>query len=250
MNRIPSRIIGLSCAALWLLAIATSASAVQHTFFGLDDPRGTFHTALAAHNNFVAALDLYGTDDLESFPNGTPFPTLVFGATGITTTSSSGFVATFPPLAESGLNALVDIGPTTPNDPPVDDAWTFSQPVTAFGSYFAQSGTEPYANIITLKLENVGLGTSTIVDVATVGPGASFDNVFFFGVTDTNPFDRVTLIERNDSAPETIDFDGILLDDITVGIVPEPSSLALVTVGLIFAALVKFGKATRRAKKC
>jgi hypothetical protein len=40
-------------------------------------------------------------------------------------------------------------------------------------------------------------------------------NIFFFGLTDSEPFDRVTL-------RETYDYDGILLDDMIAGYVLPP----------------------------
>ncbi len=69
--------------------------------------------------------------------------------------------------------------------------------------------------------------------------GTLVDNVFFFGVTDTDPFDRVSIIEAND-------YDGILLDDLTVGYVaPEPSSIAILAAGGLAMAL---GLGVRRCK--
>ena len=111
------------------------------------------------------------------------------------------------------------VPPATANDPGIPDVFNFSAPVTGFGSFFSNAG-DGAANTITFVLENTGLGTSKNVIVGPLPGGASFDNVFFFGVTDTDPFNRVTMIE-------SLDFDGILLDDVTIGFVPEPSSMVL-----------------------
>ena len=116
---------------------------------------------------------------------------------------------------------------------------TFSSPVTAFGSYFIQAG-DSLANTLTLRFENTSLGTSKDVVMGTIGPGASFSNVFYFGVTDTDPFNRVTLLPSNNG-------DGILLDNITIGTVavPEPSALLLLAMGVWPLFLARF---VRRAK--
>jgi hypothetical protein len=62
-----------------------------------------------------------------------------------------------------------------------------------------------------------------------VGPGWGFDNVFFFGITDTNPFNQVTIIENNSAGGDI--FDGMLYDNIVIRAIPEPSSLAMMTLG-------------------
>ena len=46
--------------------------------------------------------------------------------------------------------------------------------------------------------------------IRTLGPNWPFYNVVFFGVTDTEPFNRVSLVESHDN-------DGILLDDLIAG---------------------------------
>ncbi len=73
---------------------------------------------------------------------------------------------------------------------------------------------------VTLLLQNTNTMTSSDVTVGTLGPGASFGNVFYFGVTDTNPFNKVTVITTN------VADDGYVLDNTSVG-VPEPGTLAL-----------------------
>lgn len=227
----------LAPATLALLALTASAARAQTTYFGLDDPRGTLTNSLNARGNFLATLVASGTDNLESFANGTPAPTLVFGATGVTATTNLAFIATFPPLAESGANAVLDAGPATASDPGIPDVFNLSAPVTAFGSFFANAG-DGGANTITFVLENTVLATSKSVVVGPLGPGATFDNVFFFGVTDTTPFNRVTMIE-------SLDFDGILLDDVTIGFVPEPSSIVLLA-GVSALALLRLRRGGKK----
>lgn len=208
-------------ALLALLAVARVPAAPQ-TFFGQDVSKtlGLVNSP-AAEASFLAALGLYGTDDLEAIPAFTPDPTLSFGSTGITAATNFDFIAGFPPLAVSGNNLLLDDGPDSAGGPGVPDTLVFSQPVTAFGSYFVNAGDASTPSTLGLILENTTTGAFTVVEAGTFGPGAFPDNVFFFGVTDTTPFNKVTLYE-------TFDFDGTLLDNITVGFaVPEPSAWAL-----------------------
>jgi hypothetical protein len=210
---------------------ATPALATVLTFFGADDPKGSLTNSSQAEKNFQATLSVYGTETFEALAPFTPDPALAFGATGITATSDVDYVAPFPPLAVSGSNLILDQGPKSANDPGLPDVFTFNQPITAFGSYFTQAGDGP-ANTIILLLQNTLLGTSKTVTVGTLGPNAGFDNAVFFGVTDTDAFNRVSMIE-------SYDFDGVLLDNVTAGQVPEPSTLALLVAGLGALALVR-----------
>ncbi len=203
---------------------ATPALAAVVTFFGADDPRGSLTNSSQAEKNFQATLSVYGTETFEALAPLTPDPPLTFGATGITATSDVDYVAPFPPLAVSGSNLILDQGPGKAGDPGIPDVFTFNQPITAFGSYFAQAG-DGAPNTIILLLQNTQLGTNKTVTIGTLGPNLGFDNTFYFGVTDTDPFNRVSMIESND-------FDGVLLDNVTAGQVPEPSTLALLTAGL------------------
>jgi hypothetical protein len=66
-----------------------------------------------------------------------------------------------------------------------------------------------------------------------VGPGWGNNNVFFLGVTNTTPFNRVSILESGDAN------DGMLYDNVVAGFVPEPSSLALVLIGGAGALLRK-----------
>jgi prepilin-type N-terminal cleavage/methylation domain-containing protein len=120
-------------------------------------------------------------------------------------------VFSFFPLAVSPDSALLDQGPSAPDGPGFNDWIQFPQPITAFGSYFSQAG-DGLANTLVLRLENTQFGTRRDISVGSLGPGAPFYNVFFFGVTDAEPFNRVTMIE-------SLDYDGILLDDIVAGFV-------------------------------
>ncbi len=221
--------------ALAALALALPASA-QTPHFGDDNPRGTFTNSFAAQANFLATLSSFGTDNIESH---TPFvgpPILSFGATGITSTTNVEFVAQEPSLAVSGIQFMLDTAVAS-------DVFTLSAPVNAFGLFIVQSGDLGNINTISLVLENTLTMTSKNVPVGTFGPGRDFDNVFFFGVTDTDPFNRITIVE-------SLDGDGTLYDDVTVGFlaVPEPSTYALIGAGLAVVGFARW-RQLRRNKK-
>lgn len=215
--------------------VLSTAEGAQFTYTSLplpvpDNRPADQAAALAAETSFLAALSSYGTEKYDSgittgFSNS---QALTFGATGVTGTAQFSGVFTIPSLPNviSTPNALVMQPAGTSHPDPYANDFTLSAPVTAFGSYFIQAG-DGAANTITLRLENTILGTSKDVVMGTVGPGANFNNVFYFGITDTDPFNKVTVLPSLAS-------DGILLDNTTVGTVaiPEAGSLTLLATGL------------------
>jgi hypothetical protein len=197
--------------AAWLLGGFSAANAaVDLHVGGPDASKLSMPQSSAARNAFVAALGWHGVDSLETL-GGQQNPTLTFGATGVTAQTGfpSGVFAQYP-YSVSGVHFALDTEG-------IDDWLQFSQPVTAFGAYIVQAGdgasappTSTPANTLTLRLENTSLGTTKDVVVGPLGPDWSFYNVIFVGVTDTEPFDRV-------SFHETYDRDGLLWDDLIIG---------------------------------
>ncbi|HEY4310741.1 MAG TPA: PEP-CTERM sorting domain-containing protein [Pirellulales bacterium] len=233
------------------VAIASSAVAGQLTYTSLPFPTpenraNDLAAANATQTTFLGTLSSFGTETLDEFTSGqlgaTASQALTFGASGITATARFSGAFSVPALPVSTPIALVE-QPATAGQPAYNNDITFNAPVTAFGSYIIQAG-DVDANTITLRLENTILGTSEDVVIGTIGPGASFANVFYFGVTDTDPFNKVTMLFSNSG-------DGVLFDNITAGnvAVPEPSSLLLLTVGAVLPYLswrsrrVKMGRA-------
>jgi hypothetical protein len=193
-----------------------SAAAAPITYFGLDASKEDLSNAHAARADFVATLGTFVEETMEGL-SGRSDP-IVFAGTGFQATTDFDRVHNIFAFSVSGTRALLDQGPPSLEAPGYDDWVQFSQPITAFGSYFAQGGDGP-ANQLTLRLANTSLGTSKDVSL-TLGPGAPFLNIFFFGVTDIDPFDRVTMIE-------TVDYDGILLDDMIAGYVGQPTAASV-----------------------
>jgi hypothetical protein len=191
-----------------------AAEAIPY-YGGPDVSKLNLVNASAARNSFLAALSVYGVEDLEDI-EGQPNPTLSF--TGTKLAARTGFangVNSHMAYSVSGFNFLWDTDG-------VDDWLQFSAPVTAFGAYIVQGGDGSSApplstppNRLTFRLENTALGTSKEVVIHDLGPDWPFYNVNFVGVTDTEPFDRISL-------HESYDHDGLLWDDLIAGHVTFP----------------------------
>jgi hypothetical protein len=224
-----------------LAAGVSSVAATQITYSSLplqDDHVDDITAAAPVVSQFLGALSSYGTetyDEITPMTNGT----LSFGATGIT--ASNTFTVVEGPFNDNTYsysgNSLLEF--------PGESGNTFylSSPVTAFGTYIDQAG-DTDADTLSLLLQNTNTMTSETVPIGTIGPNADPYNIFYFGVTDTNPFNVVTLVLSSGD-------DGVLLDNTSVGFaaVPEPSSLALVCGSLLIglaAFFVRRASARRR----
>lgn len=192
------------------LATTVSAITIPHAYFGgPDESKLKLNLATAARNQFLSKLSVYGVESLED--NFGANPTLTFPGTSVlaTTGFSNGVNSQFA-YSVSGTKFLWDTEGAS-------DWLLFSEPVTAFGSYVVQGGdgasaapTNTPTNTVTLRLENTHTGSSKDVFIANYGPDWPFYNVTFLGVTDRDPFDRVSIIE-------SYDYDGLLFDDLIAG---------------------------------
>jgi hypothetical protein len=208
---------------------------------------GGMPNSQAKFNQFTSVLGVYGIETVEGIDTvNPPFgfdPTLVFGPTGITgttlqTTSAAtapfaGFSIGMKMLVENDALALFD--PQAPQLPQADTVFRFNQLITAFGLHFIQGGDEGIPpnpssnnNPIIVRLTNTFAGTSAFVPIQ-FGPGWGFNNVAFLGVTDTAPFNQVSIIETTDLT------DGMTYDNLVAGfVIPEPCSFALVAFACAF----------------
>lgn len=219
------RLAGFALPILTCLCGGTLARAVPVVFFGIDDPRGTLTNTTKVFSDFTATLGAFGTETLDAIKAGTTNPPLTFGASGITATTKTGFIAPVPTFAFSGTQVLVDAGPSSfGGSGVVVDEFHFNKIVSAFG-FFATNAGDGFANDVTFRLINSKLGTSIDVLMQKLPGGATQTNATFWGVTDPTGFDSVLLVESND-------FDALVMDNFTAGfVVPEPSTLALLLTG-------------------
>jgi hypothetical protein len=195
--------------AFAVVALTTANAEVASYFGGPDESKLSLQLASSARAAFLSTLSSHGVENVESRSGANP--TLSFGSTGITATTGfpNGVNSQFA-YAVSGVKFLWDAEG-------VADWLEFSEPVTAFGSYVVQGGdgssgppSSTPANTLTFRLENTVLGTSKEVTIGDFGPDWPFYNVTFVGLTDTEPFNRVSL-------SESYDHDGLLWDDLIAG---------------------------------
>lgn len=230
----------LSVLALGLVSFGAAAQlsvAAPTVFFDRDNSTtfmSSFPNSQAKFTEFTSTLSSFGVDNVETAVGLSP--TLSFGATGITATTQ-GVLAQSAPGFQINDQALLEHDAA--GFPQVNTMITFNTLLKSFGTFVIQAGDLTDSNLTTFRLKNTI--ANTFVDVPVqVGPSWGLDNAYFFGVTDTNPFNEVEILE-------TVDInDGSLLDNLVAGgAVPEPSSLAMLLVGGI-VALLRGARVNRR----
>lgn len=217
--------------------------AAPTVFFDRDDNTAlmtSFPNSQAKFNQFIATLSSYGVDEIDGINTGAPTfgfdPQLVFDATGITASTQTTTTAVQPPFAgfSIGTKALVEsdaLALFDPNAPPIpagNTVFNFNRPITAFGVFVIQGGDGP-VNDNPTAFRLIDRSANQAVDevlVSPLGPNWGTNNVFFFGVTDTVPFDRVQIIETGDAT------DGMIYDNVVAGFaIPEPGAVVLIVLG-------------------
>lgn len=226
------RAILLAMGVVSIAALANDGTAAPTVFFARDNSTSSMPNSQAKFAQFTAGLNSFGVDNIETVAGVEP--TLTFGATGITAQTQGVFAQLDPGFGIAlDTQALLELDAAGAGQ--VNTVFTFSQYISAFGLFAIQAGDGLDSNTITFRLKDTA--NSSFVDVPVeVGPGWGFNNVLFFGVTDVAPFNAVELIESDDMT------DGMLYDNVVAGIVPEPSSIALVTL----AGACVLGQARRR----
>lgn len=222
--------------------ITTQASAIPMTFFGEDrgifDQNGVpsgvdFVNSKAAESEFLSHLVGVGTEDFESFSDGTNEPlNMDFPGAGSATLSGSGEVDNDPGTGQNATSGN-NWWRTGANG---DFTITFDNPVAAFGFFGIDIGD--VGAQLTLTLAN---GSSIDIDIPHTlesgGPSSGQNgSVIYFGYIDEdNPWTSATF-----SNPDIDGGDDFGFDDMTIGSieqvetppVPEPSTLLLFIAGL------------------
>jgi hypothetical protein len=250
--------IGLASFGVW--AQPGLADPVQ--FFGWDNnvaditPRPNSD---AAFNQFLGTLSSYGVESVDGID--TPIelvpgsgihanfaPELIFRQNPTGTGSLTGVTAStqgvFATDGTPDMNLAIGTKSMSESEglgfPPVNTRFTFNQPITAFGLYVMQGGDNPVPNPTTFHLSNSVTGYSADVNVP-IGPNWGFHNIFFLGLGSAIPFDDVTIIETTDAG------DGMVYDNVVAGnYVPEPGSLALLSLGGAYVCAVRRNRNSRR----
>ncbi len=225
-----------------LVASATTAGYAQvSTFFG---DSNAFPRDLTVPNqasaNFHASFASSGTDNLESYTPGTTPAIYNIAGVGVDYTSTFAFVNANQGgfnLSVSGINFAFGLGNPFTGEISPFNSLVFNRQVNGFGMYFVNVG-DTFANSFTVTLQDGAAGTPRVVPINANSDGSGSplnfsgrngDATFFFGVRDTEFFDRVTITASSNQ-------DGIVFDDVSVGFiaaVPEPTTYAL--MGCIIA---------------
>jgi hypothetical protein len=223
---------------LSLLILASLSWAAPVTFFGQDTGLGE-STRLATHpnadnakNSFLGFLVGVGTENFESYANGTGAPLAIsFPGAGTATITGTGSIVSVP----TGTNGFGRY-PISGNqfwEATSSFAIDFSSPIAAFGFYGVDIGDFNGQ----VKLTAIG-GTTTVITVPNTIGGLG-GGVLYFGFYDLST--QYTRIEFGNTNAGT---DFFAFDDMTIGSleqvnpnVPEPTSILLLGTGLGALAL-------------
>jgi hypothetical protein len=232
------------------LTAATVAHAAPTLFFGENQtPSATVSGApLTARTNFLASLSGVSSQGFEGFTTGTSAPlTLGFTGSGGTTLGAtltgSGSVADF---AGSAGRFNTTAGGSKWWEVSGNFAISFATPISAFGFYGTDIGD--FNGQVTLDLLDT-TGAHTLLTVANTVNGNNGSLLFWGFVDSAKTYSQITFGNTN-SGTDFFGFDDMVIGDtnqvctVNCGTIPEPTSLALVGLGL-FAA----GMSARKARR-
>jgi hypothetical protein len=235
------------------LAVA-SAQAAPLTYFGQDLNAGLAvpvnSLSVASRNEFIAKL-LPGSqsEGFESFATGTAASRSLFGGAATLTGAGRIEAQKCDPVDPTDCPGRFNTtgSPIPPNGTSPDGKWwetagdfkiSFNNgPVSAFGFFgtdFADFGGQ-----LTLDLM---IGT-TIAETLRVNAGTQGDpngSLLFFGFTDSvRGYDSIVFHVGQGASQDILGFDDVLIGALPTSNVPEPTTLALVSMSLLAGAAVR-----------
>jgi hypothetical protein len=226
--------LALLIGAVYFCCCSQLSTAAPAVYFDRDATSGfatSYPNSQAKFDEFTSSLSSFGVATIDAAVGVNP--TLSFGGTGITA-DTQGVLAQVAPGFSIGAQALLELDAAGSGQ--VNTVFSFNQYITAFGLFVIQGGDGANDNLTTFRLRDTV--TNLFVDVPVqIGPNWAVDNIFFLGVSDSVPFNEVTILE-------TVDInDGMLYDNVVAGNrVPEPTTLALTAI----AGACAVGRAIRR----
>lgn len=230
-----NRFILLAASATLGVFAAGVACANPVTFFGEDQsPASSTANSDAAHTQFVNDLSSgVGTEDFESFSDGTPNPiTLTFpGSTGNLTATLNGTGSTTSgnqsgAVAHSGSEYYLVI-----TGGQQEFSIDFGSPISAFGFYGSDISDSGSHLFLTLTDDNGGTHNLQVTSQTNYDNG----NQLFFGFIDTS-LSYTKIQFTSDSSGDFFGFDDMTIGDlqqVIVNPVPEPGSLAMLGLGFL-----------------
>lgn len=238
------------CATLLSAFVAPAVgTAATTTFYGFDSaagPGGPHPNSDIARTNFLSALlpAVAGVESFETHANGSFLNSSInvsYPATAVTGTivdqpSDPGFLADVQ--STNTINYFAITGSkfirveTNGNSNFVQ--FTFSSPITALGFYgtsFSDYGAFPPVPVIPPIA--ISLGGGPAIATLNVAPNSiPAGSVNFFGVISDTPFSSALLMNPLGTSGDGIALDDIFVAQAAIAAVPEPSTWALMLVGL------------------
>lgn len=219
-----------------MLLLAATAHAAPIVYFGENlVPAGAVSGApVVARSSFLGDLVGVGTEEFESFADGTNAP-LSVDFPG----SSSGITATL--LGDGEIDLAPNCCGRFSTSPGGSRWWEasgtfwldFSSPISAFGFYGTDIGD--FNGQLTVALRNAATSaiTNLVINNTKNGPNGS---LLFWGFIDPSAsYDRITFGNTN-AGTDAFGFDSMTIGDRQQVRVPEPLTLSLLGLGLLAAA--------------
>lgn len=229
-------------ATLALLAGAAAPAAAQTIYYGQNNA-GTANAAITqARSDFLSSLSGVGTESFESFADNVSAPiTLNFPGAGAATLTGTGRTETGDQSGANSVSGSRYYFVETGAGAGVGSEFTisFANPIAAFG-FFGRDLGDSGSNLF-LRLTRAAGGTTDVqVPYNVSTQSLSSGNLLFFGMIDaTNPFTSIEF--RSTSGGDFFGFDDMTIgtaQQVNQGVVPEPSTYALMATGLGLLATV------------